>query len=47
MSFLEESHAVALTCWGNYGYGYLKGMPLVVSQIIKVVQHGLKAMRVN
>lgn len=47
MSFLEESYSVALTCWSNYGYGYLNGMPLVVSQIVKVVQHGFKAMRVN
>ena len=45
--FGREYHAVALTCWSNYGYGYLNGMPLVVSQIVKVVQHGLKAMRVN
>lgn len=47
MLFLEISHAVALTCWSNYGYGCLNRMPLVVSQIVKVVQHGLKAMRVR
>lgn len=42
MSLLEESHAVAVTCISNYGYSYLNDMPLVVSQIVKVVQHSLR-----